>query len=321
MELVDVAAVVHHFARNNEFVLVVHDSLHIVARNTLTALDQKPGVRIGQGQLRLTARLQPIEVDLRARAPGHQRRYFGADIGAISAAAIIVAVVPRLLGLRRIIVLKRLAVSLDLPVQLYDLFGEPLAREDARLAGIAMEERAVDCDNGSADKPKLACQQHEAAVRRFQRLPVLLAEVGDRPITRPQILQQPDQFQIAARFPLQPPRRPDLVDVAVKIELQQVGGIIGRLPHGFSASVGMTEAQLCKVEDTNEALDRPDRIVRPNIILDPCRKQTGLIPALAGLECMIRHEQNRTSTLENAEFLPSLVGLGKARLVRHCEAR
>src|SRR5437879_10754545 len=69
----------------------------------------------------------------------------------------------------------------------------------------------------------------------------------------------------------------------------------------------MTEAQLCKVEDTNEALDRPDRIVRPNIILDPCRKQTGLIPALAGLECMIRHEQNRTSTRENAEFLPSLV--------------
>jgi hypothetical protein len=56
MELVDVAAVVHHFARDNEFVLVVHDSLHIVARNTLTALDQKPGVRIGQGQLRLAAK-------------------------------------------------------------------------------------------------------------------------------------------------------------------------------------------------------------------------------------------------------------------------
>ena len=171
MELADVAAVVHHFARNNEFVLVVHDSLHIVARNTLTALDQKPGVRIGHGQLRLTARLQPIEVGLRARTPGHQRRDLRADIGAVSAAAIIVAVVPWLLGFRRIIVFKRLAVSLDLLVQLRDLVGEPLAREDARLAGIAMEERAVDCDNGSADKPELACQQHElrfAAFSAFQ---------------------------------------------------------------------------------------------------------------------------------------------------------
>ncbi|MGA7071129.1 hypothetical protein [Bradyrhizobium sp.] len=40
--------------------------LNIVARNTLAALDQKPGVRIGQRQLRLTTRLQPIEIDLRA---------------------------------------------------------------------------------------------------------------------------------------------------------------------------------------------------------------------------------------------------------------
>jgi hypothetical protein len=70
----------------------------------------------------------------------------------------------------------------------------------------------------------------------------------------------------------------------------------------------MTEAQLGKVEGTNEALDRPDRIVRPNILLDPWRKQVRLIPALAGLECTIRHEPNRTSILEKAEFLPDLDG-------------
>jgi hypothetical protein len=32
------------------------------------------------------------------------------------------------------------------------------------------------------------------------------------------------------------------------------------------------------------------------------------VPTLAGLKCAIRHTQNRTSTLENDEFLPSLVG-------------
>jgi hypothetical protein len=89
---------------------------------------------------------------LRARTPGHQRRYFGADIGAISAAAIIAAVIAWLLGLRRIIVFKRLAVSLDLLVQLCDLVGESLAREDARLAGVAMKERTVDRDNTATDQ-------------------------------------------------------------------------------------------------------------------------------------------------------------------------
>lgn len=42
--------------------------------------------------------------------------------------------------------------------------------------------------------------------------------------------------------------------------------------------------------------------------LDPSRKQTGLVTALANLKRAIRHKPNRTSTLENAEFLPSLVG-------------
>src|SRR6185437_2847655 len=101
---------------------------------------------------------------------------------------------------------------------------------------------------------------------------------------------------------------PDLVYVAVKIKLQQVGRIIRRLPHAFRASVRMMEAQLCKIESTNEALDRPNRIPQPNIVLNPWRKQGRLIPALAGLECTIRHRQNHTSTLENAEFLPSLDG-------------
>ena len=40
MELVDVAAVVHHFACDNQLVLVINDCLYIVARNALAAFDQ-----------------------------------------------------------------------------------------------------------------------------------------------------------------------------------------------------------------------------------------------------------------------------------------
>src|SRR6266702_2893871 len=64
----------------------------------------------------------------------------------------------------------------------------------------------------------------------------------------------------------------------------------------------MTELELRQVEATNEAFDRAHRIVPPNIVLNPSRKQTGLFSALAGLERMIRHEPNRTSTPENSRY-------------------
>src|SRR5437764_14592587 len=66
-------------------------------------------------------------------------------------------------------------LPLDLPVQVCDLFGEPPARENARLAGVAMEEGAVERNEGSAHETEFTCQQHETAVHRLQGLPVLLA--------------------------------------------------------------------------------------------------------------------------------------------------
>src|ERR1019366_2501800 len=197
--------------------------------------------------------------------------------------AVIAVTVGSLPGFRCIIVFERLAVSFDLLFQVCDLFGEPPARENARLAGVAMEEGAVDRNKGSADKAELSCQQHETTVHRLQRLPVLLAEVGDCSITGLQVPEQPDQLQIATRFPLQPTRRPDLVDVAVKIELQQIGRIVGRLPH-FHAAVRMTETEPGEVEGANEALDRTYRIARPYIVLNPGRKKTGLSAVLTALE-------------------------------------
>ena len=58
-----------------------------------------------------------------------------------SAVAVIVAsILALILGFGRIIVFERPAVSRDLDIQPHNLLCEPLAREDARLAGIAMEE-------------------------------------------------------------------------------------------------------------------------------------------------------------------------------------
>ena len=161
----------------------------------------------------------------------------------------------------------------------------PAPVEDVEV--VAAGERRLEGGRG-------LCWLLRGRLDRFHRL-------RRRFLARLQVLQQPNQLLITTGLPLQPTRRPDLVDVAIKVELQQIGRIIGRLPH-FQAAIRMTELELRKVEETNEAFDRAHRIVPPNIVLNPSRKQTGLFSALAGLERMIRHEPNRTSTPENSRY-------------------
>ena len=142
MELVDVAAIVHHLAGDDEVVLAVDDGLHIVTGNTVTALDDKLVSGLVKDSCVSTARLQPVEVGLCGRqrfairtassapkSPPSPLPTFPPDccfLGCLASAGIIV--------------FKRFAISIDLQVQPCDLFGEPLAREDTRLARIASGE-------------------------------------------------------------------------------------------------------------------------------------------------------------------------------------
>src|SRR5205085_3370986 len=107
---------------------------------------------------------------------------------------------------------------------------------------------------------------------------------------------------VAARLPLRPTRGSDLIEIAVKIELQQIGRIVGRLPD-LGTSTRMTEAELREIECAHIALDRPNRVLRSNVILHPRRQKTSLLPANARLEWAIRHTPNRTSTVRSRAIL------------------
>src|SRR6266568_2691389 len=86
-------------------------------------------------------------------------------------------------------------------------------------------------------------------------------------------------------------------------------------------TTGMPEPELLKIERTDIGLDRPDRIVRPDIILNTSRQKAQLLTALAGLIEAIRHETNRTTITNLAnkipeKFLPSLCALPILRGLR-----
>src|SRR5438132_12993331 len=74
----------------------------------------------------------------------------------------------------------------------------------------------------------------------------------------------------------------------------------------------MLEPQLCKSARADEGVDRADRVVQPDIVLDPGRKQVGLLAAIAALERANRHKPNRTLKAPKCpSFLPSLDGLSE----------
>ena len=86
------------------------------------------------------------------------------------------------------------------------------------------------------------------------------------------------------------------------------------LPH---AAVRMLEPKRCKVKRVDEAVDRADRVVQPNIVLDPRREQAGLLAAIAALECTIRHKPKRTlKSPKCPSFLPSLDGRNSKSYVK-----
>src|SRR5207249_4022082 len=261
----------------------------------------EPAIGIRSRHLCLSARLQSIKINLRPRALGHERRNLLPDIRAIPAAI----GAARRRRLRRIVAIKRGSIGLNVALQRRYLLPQLLAGRNARLAGVTVEERPVDRHKRSTHQIKRARQQHEIAVRRLQRCPVLLPERADRAVTRRQPLQQPNHLQIAPRLPLQTARRPHPIEIAVKIKLQQIGRIVRRLSHCRSPA-RMAEPELDQIERRNIALDRSHRVIGSNVVLNPSRQNTSLLPVYTGLECAIRHTPNRTSTRQNLLFLPSL---------------
>jgi len=70
-----------------------------------------------------------------------------------------------------------------------------------------------------------------------ERLAIVLAEVGDHLVVRLQLTDQPDHFNIVAGFPFEAPARCDPIGVAVDVEFEQRGRVIGFGPAANRLSI------------------------------------------------------------------------------------
>src|SRR5216683_1439615 len=102
---------------------------------------------------------------------------------------------------------------------------QPLADLGHREVLVAIVHRfelaTVDRNNGTREEFEPTAKLDEPSANRSDRLPIVLAEVGDRLEVRRQPPDQPHQLDIALRFPFEPPARLNAVEIAVEVNLQQ----------------------------------------------------------------------------------------------------
>jgi len=111
-------------------------------------------------------------------------------------------------------------------------------------------------------------------------------EVGDRLEVRRESPRQPHQLDIALRFALEPPARRHAVQVSVNVELEQHRRVIARPAGG--RRVGAGEAQRLQVQFLDERVDRSDRVVLGDVVIEAVRQQRHLGSILAFDESLHR---------------------------------
>ena len=254
---------VGHRLLDDQLVLGVDGDLDVVADADLGMRGHGAAVGIGQRDLVLAGSLELCQHRVVAAALLAQRRdLLGEILGARAAAC------------RAIL---DIALVEPLEVVLQPLVGGADERSQRRAGEVAilvvdrLDPGSVDRQQFAAEEVEPPAQQHELAEHRFEGAAIVAPEVGDRLEIRLEAPQQPDDLDIALGFPLQPPARSDPVQIAVDVKLQKVAGRIARPPRRLRFDPREPGAR--KIEPIDERVDEPNRIVRPDVIVDRLRQQ------------------------------------------------
>ena len=121
---------------------------------------------------------------------------------------------------------------------------------------------------------QVPAQLHEAAADVADALAVVVAEVGNGLEVRRQSTGQPHQLDVALRLALQTPAGRDAVQVAVDVDLEQHRRVVRRPPRRRRISAG--KAQLLQIELFDEGVDRADRIVFGDVVVQTLGQQRDL---------------------------------------------
>jgi len=96
----------------------------------------------------------------------------------------------------------------------------------------------------------------------------------------PELLQQPQQFDVAMRLRLKATTRTQAIEIAIEGELQEIARGIAGSPS--RSRHGRWEAACSKVEVVHKGIHEADRVVLGNIVVEALRKAEYFVAVHAG---------------------------------------
>ena len=134
--------------------------------------------------------------------------------------------------------------------------------------------------NSRPNRSSSPAQQHELAEHRAEGVAVVAAEIGDGLEVGLQMPQQPDHLDVAVGLGFQPAARAHPVQIAVDVELQQIGGRIART--ACRLRLDADEPGRREVQPIDEGVDEPHRVVGADVIVHRFRQQQRLRSVVTG---------------------------------------
>src|SRR3984885_2040615 len=239
---------------NNEMILGVDGTLHIVPDHSAASATcgHRTRIGIGQGYLSVLGLHHLAVQSVQALNLLAQRRNLlvePSDLGFRYRFPLTVGTVElREITGNALVNLRQTALHLG-------LCEVPITRVDG------LELAAVDRNARFAEQFKTAAQHHELAANPADGLAVILAEVGYGLEVRHQASGQPNQFDVALALPLQTPARLHPIEVSVDVNLQQRCRMIGW--PSCCLRLNTAEAQPRQVKLIDKDINRSNRIVLP----------------------------------------------------------
>src|SRR4051812_41336361 len=130
---------------------------------------------------------------------------------------------------------------------------------------MASEPIAARACSDIREQFKATAQHHELAANLADGFAIVLPKVGYRLEVRHQASGQPNQFDVALALPLQTPARLHPIEVSVDVNLQQRRRMIGW--PSCCLRLNAAKAQLRQIKLIDKDIDRPDRIILAQIVV------------------------------------------------------
>ena len=148
------------------------------------------------------------------------------------------------------------------------------SREVAILVVDRLDPRPIHGQQLASVEVEPPAKQYELTEYRPEGRPIVAPKVGDGLEVRLQASEQPDHLDVAVALHLQPTARPHPVQIAVDVELQQIGrGVAGAARR---LRLDPDEPRRPKVQLIDKGVDESHRIVRADIVVHRLRQQQHL---------------------------------------------